>query len=231
MRPAKLEDSLKEGSFKLPRRYAIQRGSKVRTFLPMIKLFRDKLGEEKLQAYLKSVKLDSDYFVDLDLQLHLDAFLDMGRALINEGVISSQNINELGLLARMPEMHGNLAKIYAEQPNSEAALNAFMQSVPLYSCNYKVSVESPSKGRYTVAVQLAEHLDSKRLIDDEVLGDFLWQHIALYLQHIPSFGRQGVSAVGSPQQAQVTFRVDKSRKPLQAIYQVVLASASSSSAA
>ncbi len=51
--------------FKIPKAYRPYRGSKMRAMLPFLKYFHSVAGEEKVDQYFRSIKLDQDAFLDL----------------------------------------------------------------------------------------------------------------------------------------------------------------------
>lgn len=91
-----LKKSPKYGSFKkMPKRYDTLRGSTVRSVYPFLKFISHKLGEEKKNELLTSLKLDPDYFVIQNLPISILAIQDIFLAIEEKGLISIDNYQEI----------------------------------------------------------------------------------------------------------------------------------------
>ena len=187
-RAATLQHGDREGTFKLPKKYCANRGSKVRAVLPFLNYLKNVLGEKKQRELIKSFKVDPDFFVDLDNQISLQFSLDIGRYLIKEKLLKASDIGKLTKPIGTPELHGALHANYAGKQDPILLLTALLLNSRLYECNFKYSIEDQNKNLFEFSVEPEKHMSSISYKDDE-LGDFLCRYKRSYFERFAYYGQ------------------------------------------
>ena len=79
------------GFKKLPLKYNVLRGSTVRCAYPLLQYMENHLGEEKKNEFLKSLKLDPDYFTIQNLPLNIMVIHDIFKELEARRLLTKKN--------------------------------------------------------------------------------------------------------------------------------------------
>jgi transcriptional regulator with XRE-family HTH domain len=183
-----LEEGSRVGDFKIPKKYASKRGSKVRAMLPFLRYLNACLGEKKEQEYFKTLKIDPDYFVDLDNQLNLEFLLDVSRFLIQQGHLKPGNIDKLVESIGGPSAHGSLHSGYAGIKNRAELLTRLLTNARRYECNFNYAIEDQKPQYIVFSVTPEKHLEAMSYRNDPVLGDFLCQYKQQYFEQFVQYG-------------------------------------------
>lgn len=188
IRPADLIESAREGSFKLPRKYARHRGSKVRALLPFLDFLQNSLGEEKLKEFLVSSRMDPDFFINLDNQISLEFCLDVARSLIQKKYLKAENISNLTRPVNTPSMHGFLRGKYGQEGNKKARLQLLLSNSKSYECNFHYTVQDLKPDHVVFSIRPEEHLEESSYRHDPDLGDFLCRYKKSYFERFTTYG-------------------------------------------
>lgn len=189
--PASLKEGMREGSFKINKRYAVHRGSKVRAMLPFLAYLNASVGEKKYREYFKSVKLDADYFIDLDNQVGLEFCLDLSRYLINQKFLKPNDLQKLVAPVSQPETHGSLHLRYdSNRGNKANLLNVLILNSRHYECNFSYRIEEQKRQHLDLAIEPERHLAPASYRHDPILGDFLCQYKKGYFSHFMHYGER-----------------------------------------
>lgn len=186
-RPAALENGSREGTFKLPKKYATDRGSKVRAMLPFLTFLKTALGERKAREFIKSMKLDPDFFVDLDHQISLGFCLDVSRYLIRERLLKPKSLSALTKTVSLPETHGSLQLKYNQAHGTSNLLQVLLLSSRQYECNFKYQIEHIGPASLDVSITPEKHLERLSYRNDPELGNFLCQYKRSYFEHFMQY--------------------------------------------
>jgi transcriptional regulator with XRE-family HTH domain len=185
LRPAVLLQQPEEG-FKLPRAYSTDRGSKVRAMMPFILYAKEAMGEEKFERYLESVKVDPDFFVDMDNQINLNFCLDLSKVLMDQGHLRADELGRLTQAATQGRVHGRLGTSYLDRPSMSQLLNLAFLNARQYECNFSYQLEEQSPAGLTVSIRPEKHLGAFKY-KAEHLGDFLCRYKQGYFQKFATY--------------------------------------------
>lgn len=86
--PLEVGQVARVGTFNLPRKFAYNRSTMIRWFLPLLMAAKNNLGENLYFDFMKKIKIDPDYFVDLNHTIAFDLFWEIQNVAwpINESV-------------------------------------------------------------------------------------------------------------------------------------------------
>jgi transcriptional regulator with XRE-family HTH domain len=188
--PATLAEGPREGTFKLPKRYASDRGSKVRAMLPFLSYLTVAVGEKKADELLDHLKVDADYLIDLDNQLNLEFTLDIVRYLIDQKLLKPKDVSKLVKPVSLASMHGSLASRYSASASRSELLQQLVINARHYECNFEHRIEDAPKGALDLSVTPERHL-SDIGYRDETLGDFVCRYKRHYFERFLAFGEGG----------------------------------------
>jgi transcriptional regulator with XRE-family HTH domain len=188
---ATLEQRNVEVPFKVPRAYLDNRGSKVRAMLPFLSYFRSVMGEEKLGEYFRHLKLDPDYFVELDNQINLNFCLDISRELINQGFFKKDDCRRIAQSVTDPAAHGRLRRAYDSTHSAKHVISALLSNSKQYECNFHYDLEEHSGNQIVLSVKPEAHLTQFNYKNDSVLADFLCFYKKCYFESFSSYSGTG----------------------------------------
>ena len=187
--PAQLRSGGSEGGFSLPSDYSRERGSKVRAMIPFLAYFEKTFGEDKLESYLESLRLDPDFFVNFDNQISMNFCLDISRYLIGKGFLRTRDIPKIVKPIQSVEMHGSIHQSYNEEGEKTKPLNRLrilLMNSASYECNFQYQIEEDQRRSLIMSVKAGDHLKDLDYRDDPTLGDFLCQYKKAYFQRFAS---------------------------------------------
>lgn len=185
--PAALKQGLREGGFRIPPKYAANRGSKVRATLPLLMYFSSLYGEHQLIAYLRDHGLDPDFFICLDNQISIDFSLELLAALARKGVLKSKNFTRLMKPITQPAIHGTLRYQYEAKKSSLDLVSQLVNNSLFYECNFAYKVESFTKNHLDLSIRPNEHMRETKHLNDPTLGDFLCRYKKHYIEQFIGF--------------------------------------------
>ena len=186
--PAVIEEGLRKGTFKIPKRYAFHRGTKARALLPFFTFMEETMGERKMAEYFKQVKVDADFFIDLDNQINIEFALDIARHLIKEGHLSPTTVGKLTQSASQPRTHGSLHERYDLLKDRGQRLETFVGNSRLYGCNFRFKIEDKTSKHVDLSVTPEQHMEMVSYKNDPVLGDFVCEYNKSFLENFMVYG-------------------------------------------
>jgi hypothetical protein len=174
-------DSVNNG-FKIPPKYSYKRASGVRYFLPLISLFKNALGEEKLDEFLKEKKIDRDFFLVSDGILNFNFDLDLFKILIQKQILSEDFLVSLGVNARSGNIHGKLRKDYELIQEPIEVLKKFISNKKFYERNFNYRLDDINQSQLSLAITPVAHMIDFQYRSDQVLGKSLCEYQKLFLK-------------------------------------------------
>lgn len=206
LKPAIVSDDPREGTFKLPRRYSLHRGSKVRAMLPFLSFLGEALGEKRTREFFKVHKVDPDFFIDLDNQLSLEFTLDVVRYLVDQRLFRPRDIARVVKPVSHASMHGLLHERYATGTSRSDLLQQIVMNARLYECNFAYRVEDVKRGTVDVSITPERHMSDLSYRDDATLGDFLCQYKKHYFDRFLQYGEPGAGKALSVEEPECHYR-------------------------
>jgi len=178
-----------ESGFRLPKQFAEFRGSKVRAVMPFILVFKELLGEEKFCEFLETLKLDPDFFMDLDNQINLNFCLEALKAMIHKGDFKAKDFSRMSSAIVNPGVHGEfLYRHYMDATDSVARLRTVIANARLYECNFRYALEEDRASSLVLSIEPEPHLGAFNYKDDSTLGNALCRYKQHYFHEISSCG-------------------------------------------
>lgn len=159
-----------DNPFDLPRRYAKDRGSKVRMVLAYTNAVSRTFGQSVLDEFLVSEKIDPDFFVNLDNQIHISFNLDLFTPFVSKGDFKQ---DFLGLVGRqMFERTASLMRCsYSEDPGVLEPTAAFIKNLQLFEVNHAYAIEGLKKNHIEFSIKPNWHLQIKSYRSHPILND------------------------------------------------------------
>ena len=173
LKPASLATSSETPGFRLPKRYAFNRGSIIRNTTPMIQHFEDVLGPGSFQSFALSKGVDPDFFVNRCNQIHMSFHLDMFAEMIRSGFLSTDTIHMLTV--HIFQDKSPLRHVQRSRGASSVhdAMKRVLKSASYVECNFDYGIDDESKDAIYFTCQPNWHvLDLKRRYDP-ILQTFL----------------------------------------------------------
>ena len=87
---------------KLPKRYRINPGEKMREVYPLLMGLQNKIDPESLTKFEESLGIDADYFLDFDNVINFQLIIDIINLFIHHHVFSDQDVKEIALKGQNP---------------------------------------------------------------------------------------------------------------------------------
>lgn len=128
-RKLKVEDCDRVGGFKIPEEYFHLMGSTVRTAYPLLKFMRIRLGEKRLEAFIKSTGFDKDYFVIMNNPLNIKFIEHIVLFLISERALSLNTISTILELGEFKDIHSSFLHDLDQSQAIETATKKLLSKV------------------------------------------------------------------------------------------------------
>lgn len=173
--------------FKMPKSYAHLRGSKARAMLPFLNYFKNVMGEDRLAEYFRHIKMDPDFFAELDNQISIDFCLDISRHLIRQGHLTMDRGGTLKQAVTDPHAHGRLHRDYEGISTATNLLSVLLLNSKQYECNFSYAMEEQTAHEVVISVKPEAHMKEFSYKDDPVLGDFLCRYKKFYFQSFAGY--------------------------------------------
>jgi hypothetical protein len=154
----------------------------VRAALPFLNHLCKVVGDEKAEEFLLAMKIDPDFFVNLDHQLSLNFILDLTRVIAEKAGAAAIKPEEMAASVSDPATHGLLKTRYKSLQGMGDLLTTLFGNALHYECNFRYAIEEQRGAELVVSVAPNEHLSAVRYKDDPALGDFLCQYKKHYFQ-------------------------------------------------
>jgi DNA-binding XRE family transcriptional regulator len=128
-RKLKVENFDEVGGFAIPRGYGHLMGSTVRTAYPLLKYLRIRLGEKRLEAFIKSTGFDKDYFVIMNNPLNIKFIEHIVLFLTSENALSLDNVSSILELGQFKDIHSSYFNDFALSQGIDSATKKLLSKV------------------------------------------------------------------------------------------------------
>lgn len=183
----------KESAICLPPRYAFEKGSKVRSLLPLLDFAKETLGERGLARFFSDIKLDPDFFLNLSATINFNFTIDLCETIIRKNGMTSKDAELITRSVSTPKMHGSLHYLYSFiSSNQIALLSAFVGNSVKYSTNFKYSLldVNQSLQQLEIAVEPAAHMEAFGYRNNPLLGDFFAHYDRGFFRNFSTYNGQ-----------------------------------------
>lgn len=181
------------GKFKIPPRYSKAQGQVVRAIYPLIKFCQQRLGREAYLQFIKSVKMDPDYFLLMDNPLNLLFAQDLSAFLEERGVSKEVLFKEVFEVVPFAEAHSLIYEgLKVAEGDLEKVFKRFVKRMPK---SYETDSLFEIKSGPLISVQDCPGLDRLKLSDSfkdfraryqlsqfQALADLTGQNVSLELK-------------------------------------------------
>ncbi len=196
MRPAALESVKQKIPFRMPAKYLDDRGTKVRATLPITKFFKSIYGLDGFEKYCESNKIDPDFFVNLDNQIHVDFSFDMVDFLRLKGHLKTADIVKMTKPVNRPEMHGQLRHMYEGlKSNVTQLISAFASHSLYYDCNFKYGIADTARKHIDFFIRPEAHVWEKLRNTNSDTAEFISKYRKHYGERFAAFGSDHIPQV------------------------------------
>jgi transcriptional regulator with XRE-family HTH domain len=194
LKPITLSSSDREGGFKLPKKYALNRGSKMRSMVPFISFFKEKLGDSHFDSFCKHQMLDADYCLDLDNTISLQFGLDLWETLIQKGALSRNQVSRIARASRNPLIHGSLGNGYLKENERSQLLASLLEHAHFYECNFDYRIEDRRKKWFEFSVSPVSHVAELGVRRGSDVGRMICEYKKSYFENFVCMGAENTSA-------------------------------------
>ncbi len=186
--PVNLDSKFEEGFFKIPKRYGMYRGSKVRTSLPLLAFMKTKWSIKQIEDFFKNIKLDSDYLTNSDHQINLMFFIDLLHTLIQKGALQPNDIPTLTKTASLPQTHGKLSQNYSGYESPQLLLSNLLQNAQFYELNFAYELTKNDNHSFDIFINPRDHLGELPISRKQNWGEVLCQYKKSYFHSFSHYG-------------------------------------------
>jgi hypothetical protein len=145
-----------ECGFKLPARYAKNRGALVRGIYFLLHFAETKMGTKRYEKYLESKGLDADFFVNLNHLINHQFIYDLLEELLHLKLLQPEDFKLMLKNASKPEGHGWL---HEEYDKSGSQMDLFVRGLrhsPQYDLSFQFEIQE-EKGVTTILISPGPH--------------------------------------------------------------------------
>ncbi len=179
--------------FKIPKKYSQNKGSKIKSILPLLLYFHSVYGTNGIRNFLKSIKIHPDFFYDLDNQLNLNFSYDLVRHLFEKGKIKKENVGNIAFFVSNPIVHENLVKVYKKELSSINLLSIFVKNYKQYQCNFKHEILDRNDNQIDISISSNEFANAFKYTTDKNISHMLSLYQKKYLEiFVNTFGQNAV---------------------------------------
>lgn len=154
------------GNFKVDKRYKRLMGSTVRTVYPFVRFMENKIGEKATVEFLKSKKVDPDYFVIQNLPINIKIVEDIFEYLVKRGLISVKKYNEILNTVSVSDAH---SYFLSDLRGTSDPDNQFKKLTKFVNKNYEINAKYSFEGDKDCFIKVR---DNDHLADLELSKDF-----------------------------------------------------------
>lgn len=178
-----------ESAVALPKRYAFEKRTRVRALLPMLEYAKNTLGESAVDSFLRRVKINPDFFVNLNAAINFNFTLDLvgeilakGRPGAKEAAMASRTVLE-------KHTHGSLHFYYDFVANDQlSVVHAYLRSARSYHSNLEYRVLSSNSRNIELAVTQCDHIRQFNVASDPKIAEFLCNYEKGLIENFSSYG-------------------------------------------
>ncbi len=174
--------------FKVPKKYARSAASRVRDIRPFIRFFQQQLGREALDQFLKSERIDPDFFLVLDNRISIQFVIKLLSELSRRGALYLAELQRLTAWVREPDAHGRLHQDYDMTSNARDVLSAWVLNSKHYDSNYEYSFVSDRTNAVTMTLTPRDHVESS-VLRVAFLDDFICRYKKEYFKQFARYGK------------------------------------------
>ncbi len=150
---AEIATGRNENGFLIPLKYSTNKCIKVRKLLPLVQFICDKWGKEKFEALVGKLRVNKNFFINLDNQLNV-AFMHDFLELVEEEIsLNDENIAEIANYLSCMKSHGRLARSYQNSHEHITLLKKYIKNSAKYQAIFNYKIESSSTNSLTVTIK------------------------------------------------------------------------------
>jgi transcriptional regulator with XRE-family HTH domain len=209
LRPAQLEPGPRTNGFRLPKRYAPDRGCKVRSVMPFLLYFEAVVGKDKLDHYLEAKDIDRDFFICMDNQINFQFMLDIAGDLETMGKLGAKALPALVRPINTAAVNGQLQGLYDSVSAPDELVRKLIETAPLYGCDYKYEIRELRGRQFEIVASAQPHLE--RFADHPLYRNHFFNHyLREYYKRFSTIGggkAVQVQEVPSESDQKCTFRI------------------------
>lgn len=139
--PVKLNDESVSLGFKLPKRYRLNRGEKIRMIYPYL-TYLEKLDPEAYKVFTTSLGIDPEFFLDFDNIVSFQLNVDLINLFIRMGKHSQEDIKSLTRLGQDENFWDQFGEGWKKLSGVKELMEHFAKEQPFFQADFKVEVRS-----------------------------------------------------------------------------------------
>lgn len=139
--PVRLNDESVSLGFKLPKRYRLNRGEKVRMIYPFL-TYLEKIDPDAYKTFTTSLGIDPEFFLDFDNIVSFQLNVDLINLFIRMGKTSVEDIYSLAKLGQDENYWDKFGETWKKLPGVKELLECFAQNQKFFQADFRVEVHS-----------------------------------------------------------------------------------------
>lgn len=139
--PIKLNDETVSLGFKLPKRYRLNRGEKVRMIYPYL-TYLEKIDPEAYKTFTNGVGIDPEFFLDFDNIVSFQLNVDLMNLFIQLGKNSDEDISALTWYGQDENYWDHFGDKWKKLPDVKELLECFAIQQKFFQADFKIEVQN-----------------------------------------------------------------------------------------
>lgn len=139
--PIKLNDENVSLGFKLPKRYRLNRGEKVRMIYPYL-TYLEKVSPDAYKTFTTSLGIDPEFFLDFDNIVSFQLNVDLINLFIRLGYHTQEEIRSLVRLGQDENFWDSFIQTWSKLGGLKELLECFAQNQKFFQADFRVEVHS-----------------------------------------------------------------------------------------
>ena len=187
---ASAEARLNDDGFVMPDEFSRHRRSSVRAIKPLLIFLQDHLSPEKYDEYFENLKLDPDFFVDLNHWTNIQFGYDFFANTLQRKLITPREIGKISEHVATKNIQGLFHAQFEKCANTEDLFKHLIKNMKFYETNFSYSVADVSKNHLDFSAIPEPHLKEFKV--SEQLGDVVCKYKSSYIAHFAKYSAQQV---------------------------------------
>jgi transcriptional regulator with XRE-family HTH domain len=139
--PVRLNDENVSLGFKLPKRYRLNRGEKIRMIYPFL-TYLEKIDPDTYKTFTTSLGIDPEFFLDFDNLVSFQLNVDLINLFIRMGKTSTEDIYSLAKLGQDENYWDNFGETWKKLSGVKELLECFAINQKFFQADFRVEVHS-----------------------------------------------------------------------------------------
>lgn len=166
--PISLKTGVREGEFKIPKKFSTLRADSVRNLVPLLRFFIARAGMPELSKLLEHMKLDPLFFVIFENSLNINFRIELISHMVKAGILSEQNLKKI--FGPSPVCRSAIFSHSDFSSSSESLLGYYVTNQKYFQADFRYRIEDITPRHTELSVTPEAHLWKFPYRSDSHLG-------------------------------------------------------------